>query len=118
MPSEHQFSVIDDTLIDISCGCFFWFFAKGVLFLEALKLIFLLVCVFFFHLELKCQILLGVFVKKMNFYFIPKYPKFDIMVVFWWFFLVSFGGRMPSWILLLKVHKKSPFYRFLIAIGL
>ena len=47
MPSEHQFAVIDDTLIDISCGCFFWFFAKRVLFLEALKLIFLFVFVFF-----------------------------------------------------------------------
>lgn len=57
-----------------------------MLFLEALKLIFLLVFVFFFHLELKCQILLGVFVKKMNFYFIPKYPKFDIMVLLVIFF--------------------------------
>lgn len=33
-------------------------------------------------------------------------------------FLVSLRGGMPSWILLLKVHKKSPFYHFLIAIGL
>ena len=64
-----------------------------MLFLEALKLIFLLVFVFFFHLELKCQILLGVFVKKMNFYFIPKYPKFDIMVVFLVIFFGFFWGR-------------------------
>lgn len=62
---------------------FFDFLQNVCFFLEALKLIFLMVFVFFFHLELKFQILLGVFVKKMNFYFIPKYPKFDIMVVFW-----------------------------------
>lgn len=90
MPSEHQFCG-DWWHIDWYFVWFlFWFFAKLVIFLRALKLT--LFIAFFFHLELKCQILLGVFVKKMNFCVIPKYTKFDIMVVFWWFF-GFFGGK-------------------------
>lgn len=91
MPSEHQFFG-DWWHID---WYFVWFlfliFCKTCNFFTGVKINFVY-CFFFFHLELKCQILLGVFVKKMNFCVIPKYTKFDIMVVFWWFF-GFFGGK-------------------------